>query len=580
MDELKIPRGLENKILFSTKSNGLQVASKIIKSRVLSYNGHVDVQCNFLDDWADDPIKNRTWVWWYNSLEFVIHLVALFREKQEIEILKIAAQYSLNWWRFFLRNNKNDFEFFFHDQSIARRAEHVAVLYVTLQVEVPDFLELDELRQFIHHQTLLLVDDKYYSKYTNHGIDQVVALKNMALIFNQDQQASAWLRLSISRLKDEFEFAFLGDGVNVENSPGYHYRMIVIFFSEFRKENLEIIKNAIRSKKDIDTDDFLLKVDQAAKLFFDRLPKMLSFLTHITQPNGYYPLLGDTVSMQSKVPALSGEIRDTIEYKNLLYTCTNSSEGVEPTNKSFIFEKAGYASIRDEWKDFENAFHLIFRAGYKSRYHRHDDDGQILLMYGGEHWLVDGGLYKYKESDPDRLYIRSKWAHNVPVISFETGKPYTRLIEPDKSGFRKYNIDENGIVRVDAGMMGYRNYTATRHLLCNPFKKRFFVRDRLVSLQEGPVRQTYSHFHFPIDKNIEITDDGVVVSSTQNDEKLLIRVMKGDQPTSVSLVKGLPHDENQNAFMSKKVGEKIPVHKLRFEWLTKNLDTRIEFVFI
>src|SRR5690606_20662359 len=99
----------------------------------------------------------------------------------------------------------------------------------------------------------------------------------------------------------------------------------------------------------------------------------------------------------------------------------------------------------EEQKGFDKAFHLIVKAGCSSRYHHQQDEGHINLYAGGEDWLIDSGLYNYISVDPIRRYMRSRSAHNVPLIShagysdnFEHRLKAWKITDFDESQFKPF----------------------------------------------------------------------------------------------------------------------------------------------
>src|SRR5690606_34093799 len=77
---------------------------------------------------------------------------------------------------------------------------------------------------------------------------------------------------------------------------------------------------------------------------------------------------------------------------------------------------SGYAIYRSSWGPGANQTHVIMKSGFLSKYHRQDDDLNILIYAYGEDWLIDSGLYNHNQKDPIRIYMRSIKAHNVPYI--------------------------------------------------------------------------------------------------------------------------------------------------------------------
>ncbi|MCK7580979.1 MAG: heparinase II/III-family protein [Chromatiales bacterium] len=85
----------------------------------------------------------------------------------------------------------------------------------------------------------------------------------------------------------------------------------------------------------------------------------------------------------------------------------------EPLKDNYmVLPESGWAFYRNKWQD-KNDFYFLAKCGYKSDYHRQDDDTSFVLYFKGEEWITDGGLYNYQETDSERKFIRSYHAHSM-----------------------------------------------------------------------------------------------------------------------------------------------------------------------
>src|SRR5690606_39858716 len=63
-------------------------------------------------------------------------------------------------------------------------------------------------------------------------------------------------------------------------------------------------------------------------------------------------------------------------------TCALPICGQPPPSTVAAFPEAGYLVVRDQWKPPQvpgREFHMVLKCGFRSHYHRHDDDFNIVL---------------------------------------------------------------------------------------------------------------------------------------------------------------------------------------------------------
>ncbi|EGO0810625.1 hypothetical protein ITK70_001598, partial [Campylobacter lari] len=277
----------------------------------------------------------------------------------------------------------------FHDHATALRASNVSEIIILLQDELSD-------EQYLLLQNILTIDinklilDDFYSKHTNHGLDQSLALYKSSFVWN-NANSIVYRDISVKRINEELSFAFCKDGGHKENSPAY--------LSYGISQVLDALKIGHRFEHENSSIYFPL----------DILKKSFLVLGYFIQFNGIIPLIGDSISLKPK-DFLNDkhELYYSKEYMNYLY-CLNNLNGVKPTENFLFLKESGYAII----KDFDRKLHLVFKCKHISNYHRHDDDLNFTLFYDNEEWFVDGGLYEYAEKDEFRKYLRSHFSHNL-----------------------------------------------------------------------------------------------------------------------------------------------------------------------
>ena len=351
-----------------------------------------------------------------------------------------------------------------------------------------------------NHAELLMRPD-FYSKHTNHGYDQALALVLAAFSFSPYLDTSRWMEIGLFRLGDEIDFAFNSEGVHVENSPSYHVGMV---------------GNLVRGRC------LLSQIEQPTEITFDDvLNRALLFTAWAIGPNRKVAMMGDSTDRGGAPPP---ELSDLPNYQNAVYACTGGHKGAAPDTPFAVYPDAGYGFYRSSWaKDtWKNHVYLALKSGFLSKYHRQDDDLNVLLKGFGETWLVDSGLYNHNQKDPRRQYMRSALAHNVPFIK---GKPVSRALptaatRPRLAATTDQNGAPNGFV---ATTQMYKSITVTRRVEVQS-DRLFQITDSFSGTSNDT--QKYCLFHVPADKTVKVSPHFARVIGAGME--LTIRIGAGD----------------------------------------------------
>lgn len=313
--------------------------------------------------------KDRNWWWQLQALPILsnyIEAYSLLTNEAKDQYFNFCLEVIINW-----KNNTSKYTspLAWHDHATAFRLRNVINwLFFCYQngysdqlVEFENFFQ-DLIRMHIDW----LLDNNNYSKFTNHGFDQSMIIYVISLMIKGLDNEKI---ISRQRLESEIQFAFTEDGVHKENSPGYQKFMLS------RLKGLSVLQYFNEDDLYSDISSLIVKAEE--------------FLKAVTMPNGYLPMVGDTQSKNLGI--LGGE------------------------KKIFDYSGSGYFIIKDKSND-DLDIYLLLKNSHLSNYHRHDDDCSIFLMINGEIVLSDGGLYSHEEKDEDRIFVRSIYAHNVPVV--------------------------------------------------------------------------------------------------------------------------------------------------------------------
>lgn len=478
--------------------NNDELIDKLLNKKILFNKNFGDIHYG-KNIWECGPQENRTWKWFLNSFLFLDPLLAEGMGEESYQIV-------WSWWERFKFSSLSD-DFPWHDHATALRLDRLCRLALN-----PQFKEsLVEIAAF--HARALMRED-FYSKHTNHGFDQSLSLMLVALVFSDHEEAEGWRETGFNRLVGEIGFAFTEEGVHVENSPAYHFGMIG---NMVRARNL--LKIANNFKYDFD-------------VFFD---KALYFLAWVTRPDRFIAYIGDSASYR---PSLAKELLDLPSASAVQWVATAGKAGEEPRNNFVVFEKSGYAIYRSSWRPDMNQTHVIMKSGFLSKYHRQDDDLNILIHAYGEDWLIDSGLYNHNQRDPIRIYMRSVRAHNVPYIP---GVSMDRVNFSKDFSFVK-EVNEPGFLYAFEGSTNMYKEGVVRRRVMIKDENEIKIKDVFLGFDE---KEKFWLFHFPKDKIIKFEEGKIFVVG--KNKRLVIRTSDVD----VRMKKRVGLDDKFPSFESK-----------------------------
>ena len=320
--------------------------------------------------------EDRNWWWQIQALPFLNWYMGAYAILSSDEKI-LSQQFICDSIKSWLYNANEHSPLLWHDHASAFRLRNITnwLSFCLLNDDYEFILNagLDKpLTKTINNHIAFLLDEKNYSKHTNHGFDQMFCLHTLCLSWPLFEQADFVLNVSCNRLVDELDFAFTNEGVHKENSPGYQRYML-------GKLN----------------DLILLKKYGDTKLSFyaeEKYKKASEFFDAIILPNGKLPMIGDT----------DGDVFiKKIELKN----------GINVHD----YSKSGYVIISGI-DHLDKPYHLIIKNSHFSAYHRHDDDLSIHFFYDNKIILGDGGLGFYQEKDKKRILLRSADSHSTILI--------------------------------------------------------------------------------------------------------------------------------------------------------------------
>ena len=327
-------------------------------------------------DWCSIEM-DRNWWWQMQALPFLGWFAQSYKvldPKQKVFLARYCLDALGQWLK--QEPNSESSPLRWHDHASAYRLTNIVnwLAVVSSDVELLALvgeMELEvNLAEVINTHVTWLNEDDNFSRYTNHGFDQALAVYSLGL-FVSSEFWKGEVETARDRLIEEVQFAFTEEGVHKENSPGYH---------AFMTRRLDVLVD-LESIGDEDVCSEAKKIREGAE----------RFLEAITLPDGTLPMVGDT----------RGGVKG--RYKNI-------PEGPIV----YDFSKSGYVIVKGRYID--TPYYLLMKNCFSSTYHRHDDDLHVYLVYGDSVILGDGGLGAHNEKDPNRIKVRSVHCHNIPCL--------------------------------------------------------------------------------------------------------------------------------------------------------------------
>ncbi|MEA1989901.1 MAG: heparinase II/III family protein [Pseudomonadota bacterium] len=518
---------------------------------------------NGFASWELNPLSNRSWQWRLNWLSFLSFFIAHHKKTSDLNVLK-ESQKVIDSWLSCYRDTDTTypFEFVWHDHATALRAEQMLFFYFYAQKEAPEYFKAEKsffesLLTGLRLHGEWLAKDSFYSKHTNHGLEQARVLLLLGW-FLDDDQGKIWQKVARHRLASELDFAFTSEGVHVENSPAYHIFVFKVFSS--------IIQDYPSS--------LLGELSEKFSVFSE---KALGFTTYILRPDGFLPPIGDTEQIPTSY-AYRDDFGSTSAYQAFSYAHSKGVNGVRPSQLNKVLAKSGYAIFRDAWPDtkhYQDAFHIVTKVGTSSRYHHQQDEGHVSVFAGGEDWLIDSGLYNFINKDPIRKYMRSRAAHNVPAVS---DTHYPKEFEDRLTAWKVLRFSEDEIKPfIEMQLDVLEPVRQVRKVEFDSFDKVLTINDLIAPLEDNDqqLRNFMFNWHIPQDKKIKIEGDRVFVTSPSG--QLMKVTMSGCQADNVSVAKG-EKDDRVFSYISYKANQVESSQVLRF-WFKGHRTLDISFKF-
>lgn len=349
--------------------------------------------------WQEDPFHDSYWRFIFYSLRPTANLLwayyATGDHRYRDKLVDVLRSYAA---RELARDAALDREKFDNRHTTAFRAMVLVNSYGKLarSGDLPADLA-SSLRACIAKLGAFMADPHNFEPGQNHGFNEAAALLVVAVNFPDLDGAPAWQALATTRLGNLLSDTIDRDGVEVENSPFYHFYVL----------------------------SFMWQIDSWAQRYAVALPDQFSARTramvrygaYITQPDGFVPELGSSVAFDVRKNTDS-PIYDAIAAVDpeFQYVLTRGAAGRPPTERAMIFPESGQVVLRSDFgADFGRHTFATFNAGKQRTNHSHADALAITYFASGEPLLPDSGVFSYDAGDGHDYFFGTR-AHDTIVV--------------------------------------------------------------------------------------------------------------------------------------------------------------------
>ena len=353
--------------------------------------------------WTEDPFQDPQWRFLFYSLKPTSNLLfayyttgeAKYRDKL-VSLLEGFAAYDASR----PAGPPYDRTRFDHRHAAAYRAMVLVNTLVKLERsgDISPELATSLDAAIARLGTFLAVPMNFDPEY-NHGFTEAAALAGIAANFPTLPDAPNWQATALERLSSLMVNSVDGDGVELENSPFYHFYVLSLAYQIERW-----------------TRRYGIPLPES---FRTAMHSMVSYATFVLQPDGSIPLAGASAELgiENLDPAVYGDLGT--EFPEFEHVFTLGASGSAPAERTVLFPESGQAFLRSGFgsgpSDVAQETHIAFNVGKWRTSHSHLDVLGLDYFSAGARQLCDSGLYTY-DPGPDYSYFFGTRAHNTVVV--------------------------------------------------------------------------------------------------------------------------------------------------------------------
>ncbi|HEY7207844.1 MAG TPA: heparinase II/III family protein [Gaiellaceae bacterium] len=484
------PHGRE--FVYASTAGGSASAGQALLHGIVDVPRYEPVRIGTRPSWREDPYGSVYWRFNYYALRPSENLLSAYLTSGDARYSR--ALVSLD-------------ESFFRAESSSPFAwsdfHAVAFRSMVLVHEWWILREYHQLRESDSNQFLrelektgeFLADRNHYQPQYNHGVNESVALLELALDFPSLPHARSWRAVAQSRIRHGLTDLIDADGSLVENSPYYHFYTLDKLWQLF---------------KFTDRIGFTVAAD-----FRPKLLQMTAFATYILHPDASVPLLGASIA---------ATIHDSGSFAELAkvdpsfeYVLTEGKKGKRPSKTSVFFPHAGLTILRSGWgkgSTFRSQSYLTFNVGAYRTAHS-QLDGLGITLFGEQRTLLPSpGLYTYavgKHPGPMFRYFHGTLSHNTVAVDNRDQLEGSVTAGPLRQGA--------GVTYQSAESSLYPGVTHRRMVMMLD-RSHFLLVDRLSSRAVHTYRQV---FHFFSGATVTLHHSTATGVGRNPDQRLAVR---------------------------------------------------------
>ena len=491
-------------------------------------------------DWSVNPYDDWTWQFYFHSLRMVSYLLNAYELKGDIVYLEKAKWFIQSWDEHNPCRFQQSSIFAWDDHSTANRITTLIYFWDYYRTsEIFDSEFANKILNMLHKHGEFTANDANYIWRHNHGIYQDNSLLQLAVLFPNFDESNEWLETSISRLSHQIEYGVTPTGVHKEHSTAYHYLVLKLFtgISDF-------------------THHYNISFDKLDLTIYN----MQEYLVHVTKPNGFTPLIGDS----NTIDVLKIPVSD-ITNEHLLYLVSDGNNGDKIVENSIVYQDAGVAIFKNNWETNPPIYFAFFNA-FHSNVHKQGDDLSFVLTYQDTDYFVDSGKFAadsaYHEENMYRTYVKSVFAHNsiaVDDLSYNIRDKYN----VGKSIIESYGITSN-YSYVKASHVLYDGVKITRTVIFFDAGAVYFHDE----IESNDFHKYTQIFNIGKDVNInEIDENNILLSSEEDNSNLTLKQLNGIPDLEIYSGSYNP----MRGWQSTVLTEIFPITSLNFEQEGRNV---------
>jgi Heparinase II/III-like protein/Heparinase II/III N-terminus len=431
-------------------------------------------------NWLQDPHGSRSWRYELHTFTWMKPLLLAHADDGNAEALIIARDLLKDWATTHMHGHDAEVsEFAWYDAAVGLRAPYVA--YVLRACLIGNLLD-DETAGLLlataqRHGTEL-ADATNYTAKSNHGLMQDEGLYLLALQLPPLPSSPEWSALAVRRLRETlWDTVSIAEGAHLEHSAAYQFA----------------ISNLVSR--------LAQNVGELPELN-DLRERLRSTAAWQVTPAGRLVQLGDTDDRPA--PKWAHEAASNLHGMNALFE----------TGQVFVREGDSYLAVC---------------AAHHSQWHKQADDTGFILFESGHIVLGDAGRWGYYEDEPDRLYARSAFSHNVLTVD---GRDFDwRKTDPYGSGVDAVGEAEGWYVIATRNPLLARQGVDHHRILLYQPAQALIVLDQVHAEHQHEYTR---YFHFGPELEAQLVGDRVALTGTS----IVATLADASEQTEIELCHG------------------------------------------